>query len=50
MNNNRKVFSIIGIVNSKTLTKSKNVIIEVEDLTGKTKLLGTVRLKYFSVS
>lgn len=37
--NNKKVFSIIGIVTSKSITKSKNVILEVEDLTGKTKLL-----------
>ena len=31
--------SIIGIVSSKMITKNKNIILEVEDLTGKTKLL-----------
>jgi DNA polymerase II small subunit len=35
-NNN---FSIIAIVNDKALTKNKNFILDVEDLTGKTKLL-----------
>jgi DNA polymerase II small subunit len=39
INSNKKFFSIIGIVMNKTVTKSKNVILEVEDLTGKTKLL-----------
>lgn len=37
--NNRKVFSIIGIVTNKNVTKAKNIILEVEDLTGKIKLL-----------
>ncbi len=32
-------FSIIGIVTSKQITKNKNLILEVEDLTGKAKLL-----------
>ncbi|MAG02749.1 hypothetical protein CMI42_05410 [Candidatus Pacearchaeota archaeon] len=34
-----KDFSIIGIVTSKRVTKNKNIILEVEDLTGKAKLL-----------
>lgn len=32
-------FSIIGIVTSKQITKNKNLILEVEDLTGKVKVL-----------
>ena len=32
-------FSIIGIVNNKITTKNKNILLEVEDLTGRTKLL-----------
>jgi DNA polymerase II small subunit len=38
MGNNRN-FSIIAIVNDKKITKNKNILLEVEDLTGKTKLL-----------
>src|SRR3989344_1326186 len=38
---NSRNFSIIGIVTSKNLTKNKNVILEVEDLTDRTKLLIT---------
>jgi len=38
MGNNRN-FSIIGIVTSKRITKNKNILLEVEDLTGKAKLL-----------
>jgi DNA polymerase II small subunit len=34
-------FSIIGMVTNKNITKNKNVILEVEDLTGKAKLLIT---------
>ena len=34
-------FSVIAIVTSKSVTKNKNLILEVEDLTGKTKLLVT---------
>jgi len=34
-------FSIIAMVNNKSITKNKNLILEVEDLTGKTKLLAT---------
>jgi DNA polymerase II small subunit len=34
-----KTFSIIAVVTDKTTTKNKNIILEVEDLTGKTKLL-----------
>ena len=41
INHNKRTFSIIGIVNSKTVTKSKNIILEVEDLTGSAKLLIT---------
>ncbi len=36
-NNNN--FSIIGIVNSKSITKNKNMLLEVEDLTGKIRVL-----------
>ncbi len=36
---NQKNFSIIGIVTSKNVTKNRNLILEVEDLTGKAKLL-----------
>ncbi len=32
-------FSIIAIVSNKSITKNKNIILEVEDLTGKIKLL-----------
>lgn len=39
INRNKKTFSIIGIVSEKTVTKSKNIILGVEDLTGKAKLL-----------
>ncbi len=38
-NNRSRNFSIIGIVSEKNITKNKNLILEVEDLTGKTKLL-----------
>jgi len=34
-----KSFSIIAIVNKKNITKNKNIILEVEDLTGTTRLL-----------
>ena len=36
---NNRNFSIIGIVSSKRITKNKNLILEVEDLTGKAKVL-----------
>ena len=36
-----RTFSIIAMVTNKSVTKNKNVILEVEDLTGKTKLLVT---------
>ena len=36
---NHRNFSIIGIVTSKSVTKNKNIILEVEDLTDKIKLL-----------
>jgi len=32
-------FSVIGIVSSKQITKNRNLILEVEDLTGKAKVL-----------
>ncbi len=34
-------FSIIGIITNKQITKNKNIILDVEDLTGNTKLLIT---------
>lgn len=34
-------FSIIGLVRNKNITKNKNIILEVEDLTGKVRLLIT---------
>lgn len=36
---NHRNFSIIGIVTSKSITKNRNIILEVEDLTGRVKLL-----------
>ncbi len=39
INSNKRNFSIIGIVSNKNVTKNKNIILEVEDLTGKIKLL-----------
>ena len=36
---NRQGISIIGIVSDKRLTKNKNIIFDVEDLTGKIKVL-----------
>jgi len=36
---NNRNFSVIGIVTNKNITKNKNLILEIEDLTGKTKLL-----------
>lgn len=35
----RQSISIIGMVSSKTITKNKNIIFEIEDLTGKIKVL-----------
>ena len=37
---NREI-SLIGIVSKKTITKNGNLLLEIEDLTGKTKLLIT---------
>ncbi len=34
-----KTFSIIGIITEKFITKNKNILLNVEDLTGKAKLL-----------
>ena len=36
---NTRSFSIIGLVSNKRITKNKNVILEVEDLTGKVNVL-----------
>jgi len=36
---NNRNFSIIAIVSNKRITKNKNIILDVEDLTGKIKLL-----------
>jgi DNA polymerase II small subunit len=36
---NRQGVSIIGIVSNKSYTKNKNIILEIEDLTGKVKAL-----------
>ena len=35
----RQSFSLIGIVSDKNVTKNKNLILEIEDLTGKIKVL-----------
>ncbi len=39
LSGSRQNISIIGIVSSKSVTKNKNLIFEVEDLTGKIKVL-----------
>jgi len=39
LSNTRQSASIIGIVSGKTITKNKNIIFEVEDLTGTIKVL-----------
>ncbi|MBI2044032.1 metallophosphoesterase, partial [Candidatus Pacearchaeota archaeon] len=39
LSNTRQAFSIIGMVYDKQVTKNKNIILEVEDLTGKIKVL-----------
>ncbi len=36
---NRQGVSVIGIVSNKTVTKNRNILLEVEDLTGKVKIL-----------
>ena len=36
---NKQGISIIGIVSNKSVTKNKNIILELEDLTGKIKVL-----------
>lgn len=36
---NRNNFSVIGIVRDKNVTKNKNLILEIEDFTGKLKIL-----------
>lgn len=37
--NSRNNFFVLGLVTSKNVTKNKNLIFEIEDLTGKTKVL-----------
>ena len=39
ISNYRQGMSVIGIVSSKNMTKNKNIIFEVEDFTGKLKIL-----------
>jgi DNA polymerase II small subunit len=39
ISNTRQSFSIIGIVTDRRITKNKNLMLEVEDLTGKIKVL-----------
>ena len=39
INDSKQNFSIIGIIYNKKITKNKNIILEVEDLTGRVKLL-----------
>jgi len=39
ISNSRQGISIIGIVSDKTITKNKNMLLEVEDLTGKIRVL-----------
>lgn len=39
LSENRQGISIIGIVSNKSTTKNKNILLEVEDLTGKIKVL-----------
>lgn len=39
INGDRQNFSIVGIVNSKRVTKNKNIILEIEDLTGRINVL-----------
>ncbi len=36
---NKSNFSVIGIVGNKSVTKNKNIILEIEDFTGKLKVL-----------
>jgi DNA polymerase II small subunit len=39
LSGNKQGISIIGIVSGKTMTKNKNILLEVEDLTGKIRVL-----------
>lgn len=39
ISNNKQNFSVIGIVSSKRTTKNKNILLEIEDLTGNIKVL-----------
>ncbi len=39
ISNDKQKFSVIGIVTEKRVTKNKNIILDIEDLTGKMKVL-----------
>lgn len=39
ISNNRQTFSVIGIVFDKRVTKNKNILLDVEDLTGRIRVL-----------
>lgn len=39
ISNERKIISIIGLISNKIVSKNKNILLEVEDLTGKIKVL-----------
>jgi DNA polymerase II small subunit len=41
LSGNKQAFSIIGIVSDKRITKTKSILFEVEDLTGKIRVLVT---------
>lgn len=45
LSNNNQSVAVIGMVSSKTITKNKNIIFEIEDLTGKLKVLITQNKK-----
>jgi len=39
ISNNKQNFSVIGLISDKQMTKNKNIILEIEDLSGKMKVL-----------
>ena len=39
LSNEKQKFSVIGMVYSKKITKNKNILLEIEDLTGKLNVL-----------
>jgi DNA polymerase II small subunit/DNA polymerase delta subunit B len=47
LSSTRQNVSIIGIVSDKSVTKNKNIVFEVEDLTGKIKILVIKKTKSF---